>query len=57
MRPKNTKITTVNLALTDSEREALDKYLADSGLSKTGFVRNVVISELEKKRYIKANQE
>lgn len=57
MRPKNTKVTTVNLALATSEREALDKFLADKGFSKTGFVRNLVITELEKKNYIKSNPE
>ena len=57
MKPKNTKLTTVNLALTDDERKALDQYLAETGYSKKGFIRNVVLAELEKQNYIKTNQE
>lgn len=39
--------TTVSLCLTDDERAALDKYLFNSGMSKKGLIRQLVLKVLK----------
>ena len=52
MKPKNIKTKSVRLELTDKEHEALDKYLYDNGLTKSGLLRTLVLAELKNQKYI-----
>ena len=39
--------TTVSLCLTSEERQALDKYLFNTGMSKKGLIRQLVLKTLK----------